>query len=172
LLFGLYEAMAQSARSSIGLVFLGMWGVGMLMAGIFPANEGGSTVPHMTTVLIAGIFPVEVIAYPETAFSFFHILAILGSLFSLTLGIILLSWDFKRDEKWRPIHRLAFILALLMLAASTLFFAVMFFPALRAFGGYDALTSIYVGTAMGLIWLLLVAARLRFVVVRSVLKSK
>jgi hypothetical protein len=177
LAFGLYQGTAQSARSWIGLIFLGIWGAGMLIAGIFPANEGGSTVPHMTTVLIAGIFPVDVEAYPETVFSYFHVFAILGSLFSLTLGTILLSRRFKQDKNWHPIQRLAFILALVMLAASILFFSVYFFPALREYGSfnelginYNELTFIYICAAIGLIWLLLVAARLRFIVVKSVFK--
>lgn len=70
--------------------------MGILIAGVFPANEGGSTVPHITTILVAGIFPVEVEAYPETTFSLvFHIMAILGYFFSLTIAAIVLSCRFK-----------------------------------------------------------------------------
>jgi hypothetical protein len=116
LVIGLCQGMAQSARSWIGLLLLGIWGVGMLMAGIFPADDGGSTVPHMTTVLLAGIFHVEVQATPETVFSFIHIIAILGSLFSLSLAAIVLSWRFKHEEKWRSIYRFSLILALVMIA--------------------------------------------------------
>ena len=130
----------------------------MLLAGIFPANEPGSTVSHMTTVLIAGIFPVEVQATPETLFSFLHIFAILGSLFSLSLAAILLSRRFKQDKDWHPIQRLAFILALLMLASSILFFV------------RPDVTTIYSGTVVGLLWLLLVVVRLRFIVVRTIVR--
>ena len=130
----------------------------MLLAGIFPASEPGSTVNHMTTVLLAGIFPVEVLATPETLFSFLYIFAILGSLFSLSLAAILLSQCFKQDENWHPIHRLAFLLAVLMLVSSSLFF-------LR-----PHVTIIYMGTVVGLLWLLLVAVRLQFIVVRPIVK--
>lgn len=177
LVIGLYQGMAQSARSWTGLILLGIWGVGMLLAGIFPANDGGSTVAHMTIVLIAGIIPVEVQATPETLYSFLHIFAILGSLFNLSLAAILLSRRFKQDENWQPIHRLASLLALLMLASSILFFSRLFFPALPLYNSfyelgfnYNELTLIYIGTVIGLFWLLLVATHLQFIVVRTVSK--
>jgi len=109
-----------------------MWGVGMLIAGIFPASSAGSTVPHITTVRLAGIFPVEVEAYPDTRFGWIHLLVMLGSFLVLILAAILLSWRFKQDEKWRPFHRWALIVALMMLAASLLFISTLFFPALLA----------------------------------------
>jgi len=159
LIIGLYRGITQSARSWMGLILLGIWGVGMLLAGIFPANEPGSTVSHMTTVLLAGIFPVEVLATPETPFSWLHIFAILGSLISLSLAAILLSRRFKQDENWHSIHRLAFLLALLILASSILFFFTQ-----------DAGLSAYIGTVIGLLWLLLVAVRLQFIVVRTIVR--
>jgi len=166
LVIGLYQGMAQSARSWIGLLLLGIWGVGMLMAGIFPANDGGSTVPHMTTVLLAGIFPVEVQATPETVFSFIHIIAILGSLFSLSLTAIVVSWRFKHEEKWRSIYRFSLILALVMIAASILLFQAIFL-----FIRTDWFSlSLNLLTFSNLLWLFLTATRLRFVVVKSVSK--
>ena len=107
-------------------------------------------------MLLAGIFPVEVQAAPETLFSFLHIFAILGSLFSLSLAAILLSRRFKQDENWHPIHRLAFLLAVLMLASLILLFS------------RPDVTTIYMGTVIGLLWLLLVVVRLRFIVVRTI----
>jgi hypothetical protein len=98
---GLTEAMSPSLRSWLGLLLLGIWGVGIFLAGIFPANDGGSTVPHMTTVLIAGIFPVQVEATPETKYSFLHIFIILGSFFILAIASVLLSWKFKKYVRWR-----------------------------------------------------------------------
>lgn len=160
LVIGLYRGITQSARTRRGLILLGIWGVGMLLAGIFPANEPGSTVPHMTTVLIAGIFPVEVQATPETLFSWLHIFAILGSLFSLSLAAILLSRRFKQDDNWQPIHRLAFLLTLLILASSILVFLRGFFPVLPLYSrlydlgfNFDQVHIIFMGTAIGLLWL-------------------
>jgi Protein of unknown function (DUF998) len=160
LVIGLYQGMSRSATSLIGLVFLAIWGVGMLIAGIFPANEGGGTLPHMTTVLIAGILPVEVEAYPETTFSFTHILAILVSFFSLTLAAILLSWRFKHEEKWCSIHPLLLILALVMMGASLSLFPVIFLTIHTEFAGF----SLELLTFSGLLWLFLTAILLRFMV--------
>ena len=177
LVIGLYRGITQSARSRMGLILLGIWGVGMLLAGIFPANEPGSTVTHMTTVLIAGIFPVEVQATPETLFSWLHIFAILGSLFSLSLAAFLLSRRFKQDDNWQPIHRLAFLLALLILASSILVFLLGFFYTLPLISRlddlgihFDQVHMIFVGTVIGLSWLFLVVVRLQFIVVKTIAK--
>lgn len=164
LVIGLYQGMSRSVGSWIGLLLLGIWSVGILIAGIFPANEGGSTVPHMTTILIAGIFPVEVEAYPETTFSFIHILAILGAFFSLTIAAILLSWRFKREERWRSTYRFSLTLTLVMIAASILFFPAIFFGFHTEFYGF----SLIFLTFSSLFWLFLIATRLRFVVDKSV----
>ena len=177
LVIGLYRGITQSARSWMGLILLGIWGVGMLLAGILPANDGGSTVPHMTTVLIAGIFPVEVQATPETAFSFMHIFAILGALCSLSLAAILLSRRFKQDENWHPIHRPASFLAVLLLASSILVFLRGFFYVLPLYSklydlgfNFDQVHIIFIGTVIGLLWLFLVVVRLQFIVVKNVTK--
>ncbi len=164
LIIGLYQEMSRSVGSSIGLLLLGIWSMGILIAGIFPANEGGSTVPHMTTVLIAGIFPVVVEAYPETIFSFIHILAILGAFFGLSLAAILLSWRFKHEEKWRSIRHFSSILALVMIAASIFLCQAMF---LRIYTGFWGL-SLKLLTFSSLLWLLLTVTYLRFVIVKPV----
>ena len=164
LVIGLYRGMSRSVGTWIGLLLLGFWSVGIIIAGIFPANEGGSTVPHMTTVLIAGIFPVEVEAYPETTFSFIHILAILGALLSLTIAAIMLSWRFKHEERWHSIYRFSLMLALVMTAASILFFPAIFFGIHTEFHGF----SLIFLTISSLFWLFLIATRLRFVVDQSV----
>jgi Protein of unknown function (DUF998) len=171
LVIGLYQGMAQSARSWIGLLLLGIWGVGMLMSGIFPANDGGSTVPHMTTVLLAGIFPVEVQATPETVFSFIHIIAILGSLFSLSLAAIVLSWRFKHEEKWHPIYKPALILAVVMIAVSILFCSVLLYPALVGYSGLiNPIILVVIGIVVGLFWLSLIAGRLHLMGAHTVLE--
>lgn len=166
LIIGLYQEMSRSAESRIGLLLLGIWSMGILIAGVFPANEGGSTVPHMTTVLIAGIFPVEAEAYPETTFSFIHILAILGSFFSLSLAAILLSWRFKHEEKWRSIRHFSSILALAMIAASIFTCQAMFLYIHTEFVGL----SLKLLTFSSLLWLFLTVTYLRFAVVESVSK--
>ena len=150
----------------MGLLLLGIWSLGILIAGVFPANEGGSTVPHITTVFIAGIFPVEAEAYPETTFSFIHILAILGSFFSLSLAAILLSWRFMHEEKWRSIRHFSSILAVAMIAASIFICQAMFLYIHTEFIGL----SLKLLTFSSLLWLFLTVIYLRFAVVESLSK--
>lgn len=165
---GLYQHLSHSVRSLVGLVFLSACGVGLLTAGVFPANEGGSTVPHLTTSLIAGMFPVQVIAAPETTFSFIHILALIGSLFSLSLAAPLLSWRFRQHEKWHRIYKPALILAVVMMAVSILFCSVLLHPALVGYSGLtNPIVLIVMGIVVGLFWLSLVAGRLHFVGVHT-----
>lgn len=42
LVIGLYQGIAQQARSLFGLVFLGVWAVGLMIAGVFPLNPNES----------------------------------------------------------------------------------------------------------------------------------
>jgi hypothetical protein len=160
LMLGLYQTMSRSAGSWTGLLLFGLWSLGILVAGIFPANEGGSTVPHMTTAFIAGIFPVEVEAYPETTLSFIHTLAILAALVSLSLAAILLSWRFKYEAQWRPIHYFSSILALVLLAASIFIGQSLFLFIHTELVGL----SLSLLTYASLLWLALAAARLRSIV--------
>jgi hypothetical protein len=119
----------------------------------------------MTTVLIAGIFPVDVLGYPETIFGYIHILTNLWSFFCLTFAAIMLSRCFKQDELWLPIHRQALILSLVMLA-SLIWIFLLFIRVVST--GFESSTGILVATS--LMWLFLTAARLRFVVAASVSK--
>jgi len=167
LLISLRREIAQSVRSRIGLVFLGIWGVGMVMAGVFPANDGGSTVPHMTIVLLAGVFPFEVQATPETVFSFVHIFVILGSLFSLSLAAILLSQHFKHEEKWCSIYRYSLILTLVMIAASILLVLAIILIHTEFWFTF----SLTINAFAGLLWLFVIVIRLQFIVIKSVSKT-
>jgi hypothetical protein len=162
LAIGLRQVISHSARSRMGLVLLGIWGLGIFLAGIFPANAGGSTVPHMTTVHLAGIFPVEVEAYPETIFSFIHVLAILGSFVSLVLAAILLPWGFRQDDSWHLFRPAAGILALLMLVAAILLIPTFLYPSLFSNAVFSPVFFIITGIRIGIAWLMLMAARLRF----------
>lgn len=167
LVLGLYQAIVPTVRSWLGLLLLGIWGVGIFLAGIFPANEGGSTVTHMTTVLIAGIFPVEVEANPDTAFSFMHIFAILGSFLSLTIASILLAWKFNQFEKWRSFRPLSRSLVLLMLVLAVFFITTSLYPALLGYTIFNSLFFALIGVQIGILWLILTSIWLRFVVTGS-----
>jgi hypothetical protein len=118
-----------------------------------------------------------VLATPETSFSWLHLFAIIGSLISLSLAAILLSRRFKQDENWRPIHRVALLLALLMLASSILFFLRGFSPELPLYSrlydlgiNFDQVHILFIGTVIGLLWLFLVVVRLQFIVFRNITK--
>jgi hypothetical protein len=116
-------------------------------------------------------------ATPETSFSWLHIFAILGSLLSLSLAAFSLSRRFKQDNNWQPIQRLAFLLALLMLASSILFILRGFSPEFPLYSrlydlgiNFDQVHILFIGTVIGLLWLILVAVRLQFIVVKTVTK--
>ena len=163
LMIGLYQATPRSALSWVGLPLLGIWGAAMLVAGIFPSAKPGGTVPHMTTVLLAGVFAVTAEGYPETIFGVIHIFASFWAFFSLTLAAVLLAWGSERDERWRPLHRLGLTLALVMLAALCWILAAIFrVIQMQAF-------VLWVLTIAGLMWLLLMAIRLRLVAAASAL---
>ena len=164
LVVGLYQHLLHSVKSIMGLISLSVFGVGMLTAGVFPANEGGSTVPHITTALIAGIYPLQVVAVPETTFSFIHILAIIGALFSLSLAALLLSWSFRQDEKWHPIYKPALILTVVMIIVSILFCFLLLYPARLGYSGLiNHIGLAVLGVVIGLIWLSLISGRLIFI---------
>src|SRR5687768_17196097 len=86
LVIGLYKGISPPARSRIGLILLGIWGVGVLVAMSFPID------PEGTERTITGT-----------------IHRINGPLvfLSLTVGTILVSRSFRRDENWRPLYRSA-----------------------------------------------------------------
>jgi hypothetical protein len=94
LVIGLYKGMPQSARSRIGLILLGIWGVGVLVAMSFPIDPEGT---RQTTTGI-----IHRINGPLT-------------FLSLTIGTILVSKSFSRDKNWRPIHRSALSLSVIIL---------------------------------------------------------
>ena len=138
LVIGLYQGVSRSARSWIGLILLGIWGVAILIAGIFPTALKGA---------------------PATTSDNIHSLASLVSFLSLIPATILLSRRFKQDEKWRPFHRSALILSLVILGT----FIGFFLTFETEFAGLTQ--RIFIATF--LIWLLLAATRLRFIALAS-----
>lgn len=94
LVIGLRRDLSGPAQSRVGLGFLGVFGIGLLVAATFPIDLDGA---------------------PQTLAGTIH--AINGPLtfLSLILGTNLVSRGFKRDVGWRPIHRFASVLALIMI---------------------------------------------------------
>jgi hypothetical protein len=138
LVMGLYEGVAEPARSRVGFALLGLWAVGNLIAALFVLDQPGA--PQTISGAIAQLNGP------------FHVLSLVG-------GAILVSRRFKQDEKWRSFHRSALILSLVMLGA---FIAAALTIATDS--GIAGLGQrILVGTA--LTWLILTATRLRSIAI-------
>jgi hypothetical protein len=95
LVIGLVQSLSPSVQSRVGLTLLGLWGARALIAMSFPIDRDGA---------------------PQTLAGTIH--GINGQLtfLSATIGVFLLSWRFKQDDRWRPFHRTALILSLFLLA--------------------------------------------------------
>src|SRR5215211_356099 len=134
LVIGLHQGISQRARSQVGLGLLGVWGVGVLIAMSFPIDPEGA---------------------PQTISGTIHRINGPLAFLSLTAGTILVSRRFKQDGLWRPIHRTAVILSLVMLAA---FIATILNIATAS--GFAGLSQRIFLVAF-VTWFLLTAARLR-----------
>jgi hypothetical protein len=94
LLIGLYKRISKPAQSRIGLILLGIWAVGVLVAMLFPLNPEGTEAT--TTSVIHRINGPLVFL-------------------SLSIGAILVSGSFRRDKNWRPFYGTALTLSFTML---------------------------------------------------------
>jgi hypothetical protein len=77
LIIGLSQGVSQPARSRIGLGLMGLWGVGVLIAMIFPIDPDGA---------------------PQTLSGTIHRINGPLAFLSLTVGVILVSRRFKHDD--------------------------------------------------------------------------
>jgi hypothetical protein len=93
LLIGLRKSIPKSSGATLGLVLLGIWGVGVLIAMSFPINSEEAK-PTLANIIHRINGPVIFL--------------------SLTIATILISRSFRQDENWRPIYRPAFTLSLAM----------------------------------------------------------
>jgi hypothetical protein len=134
LIVGLYEGVPPRARSRIGFGLLGLWGVGVLIAMSFPIDPEGA---------------------PQIVSGTIHRINGLLAFLSLTAGTILVSQRFKQDQQWRPFHRTALILSLVILAA----FIATFVNVATASGFAGLCQRIFL--AVFVTWFVLTAARLR-----------
>jgi hypothetical protein len=141
LLIGLYQGLPQPARSRMGLGLLGLWGVGVLIAMLFPIDPEGS---------------------PQTIAGTIHRINGPLAFLSATLSTILLSKGFQQDESWRPVHGPARILSWVMLAAY-----IAGFLSIVTDSGFAGLTQ-RMDLAALVTWMLLTAARLRTLALGSV----
>jgi hypothetical protein len=134
LVIGLNRAVSRPARSLFGLIFMGVWAVGLLIAGIIP------------------LFPN--LAQQTIAETIYRINAPLH-VASLAIGAFLVSWRFKQDDYWRSSSGILLILSIIMLV---LFIGVGITTATGSvIGGIGQRLFI----ASALTWLSLTSARLR-----------
>jgi bacteriorhodopsin len=141
LVIGLYQGVSQRARSRIGLGLLGVWGVGVLIAMSFPIDPEGA---------------------PQTISGTIHRINGPLAFLSLTAGTILVSRRFKQEEQWRPLHRTALILSLVMVAV----FIATFVNIATGAGFAGMCQRIFL--AAFATWFFLTAARLRSIATGSV----
>jgi hypothetical protein len=94
LIVALRQGVPPAARSRAGLVFLGLWAVGVLVAMTFPTDLDGA---------------------PQTVSGTIHQINGPLAFLSLAAGAILVSRRFKHDADWRPVYRPTLGLALLLL---------------------------------------------------------
>lgn len=138
LVLGLARGVALSARSRFGLVLIGLWAVGIVIAMVFPLNPLGA---------------------PETISSAIHRSSGPVAFLSLTIGVFLVSRRFKYDDTWRSLYRPALLLSLLLAVAFVAtFLSLGLFPE-SGVGGLSQRLFV----ASFVTWFLLVAARLRAV---------
>jgi hypothetical protein len=140
LVIGLHGDLSHAGLHRAGLWVLAVWGAGLLVAAAFPIDLDGA---------------------PQTLAGTIHAINGPVAFFSLTLGTNLVSRGFKQDVRWRPIHRFASALALLMIAE----FVAAGLTAARETGAGIAQRVFIVTFAT---WFLVVAARLRSNVTQAV----
>src|SRR5215218_229330 len=134
LTLGLYVSIAPPGRSYVGLFLLGLYGISVLLAGIFPIDVGGEATMAGTIHNIVG----------NIAF------------FGFPIAVILLSLGMGKDERWRSFRRRA--LALSLVVALTVILTMVGF----SLGiGYGVTQRIF--NVATLVWMLAVALHLRSV---------
>jgi len=94
LVIGLHRDYRPQGLHRVGLGLLGVWGVGLLIAAMFPIDLDGA---------------------PTTLAGTIHSINGPLTFLSLVVGINLVSRGFRQRENWRPIYRFASVLALLMI---------------------------------------------------------
>lgn len=134
LVVGLYLGIAPQARSYLGLILLGVYGVSELLSGIFPIDVGGETTTAGTIHNIIG--NISFICFPIAA--------------------ILLSLRMGKDEQWRSIQRPA--LALSTVVVLTVISTIAGSNLSIGFGVSQRIANVAV-----LAWMLVVALHLRSV---------
>jgi hypothetical membrane protein len=134
---GIRMATKGSWGSRVGSAFLGLYGLGAILAGIFPTDEVG---------------PAGDVASP-TIGGAVHILGALASFMFGIAGVFVLSRTFKQDVRWRSFWPWSLVLAVAALVA--------FIVSVPTSGGpwVGLIQRVFIGTII--LWQALVAFQLR-----------
>ena len=133
---GLARAVAQPARSRLGLGLLGLWAV---------------------AVLIAMLFPMDMPGTPATIAGTIHDVTGPVAFLCLTAGMTLVSWRFKDGTQWHALRRGALILSVIMLFGYVATF-LSFITGSDYLGLYQR-----IALATSVAWLVCVAVHMRSV---------
>jgi len=133
LTLSLGRTLTASVRSRTGVIFLGLFSLG---------------------ILIAGIFPTDLVDDPPTSKGGIHDLASLLSFVSLVIAVILLSLTFRLDTHWRGVTWLTNTLSGALMMSFLVFFD--FADAERA--GVGLVQRVFITLMLG--WMTVVAVRL------------
>jgi hypothetical protein len=133
LAFGLYLGIAPPGRSYLGIFLLALYGVSVLLAGIFPIDFGGEATMFGTIHNIVGNI----------------------SFFGFPIAVILLSLGMGKDERWRAFRRPA--LALSMMVVLTVILTIVGSNLGIGYGVTQRIANV-----AALVWMLAVALHLRF----------
>jgi hypothetical protein len=95
LVVGLSHDVPAAVRSPVGLTLFGLWGIGVLVAMIFPMDAEGAA---------------------ETLAGTIHDVSGPLAFLCMSSGVFLISQRFQQDDKWRPFYRTALFLSLLIWA--------------------------------------------------------
>src|SRR5829696_1349860 len=138
---GLYLGMVRPARSYVGLLFLGLYGVSKLLQGLFPLDMGAQATLSGT------------------------IHSILGNLafFGFLIAVILLSLSMGKDERWRSFRRPALVVSFAVVLTDVLTIVG------SNIGLYGVTQRLATVTAM--LWMLLVGLRLRSMAQRALVRQ-
>jgi hypothetical protein len=134
LTFGLYWGIAPPGRSYVGLFLLGLYGVSVLLAGIFPIDVGGEATTVGTIHNIVGNI----------------------SFFGFPIAVILLSLGMGKDERWRSFRRPALALSLVVVLTAIL--TIVGFNLGIGFGVTQRIANV-----AALVWMIVLALHLRSV---------
>jgi len=132
LAFGLYLGIAPPGRSYLGIFLLALYGVSVLLAGIFPIDVGGEATMFGTIHNIVGNI----------------------SFFGFPIAVILLSLGMGKAERWRSFRRPA--LALSMVVVLTVILTIVGSNLDLGYGVTQRIANV-----AALVWMLAVALRLR-----------